>query len=158
LVLRSPGHGGVTASDPTRTELGAAASRPAASGGSPIVEQLPPAHGARKISVRFHSEPEGAQVIDPSGRVLGRTPVAEDVIADDREHEYLLHRDGYRDKRLHVLCDQDRTMLGVLERTSTPPAPSRISDHARPESPRRSPAAQRGKIDEQVTVDPFKEP
>jgi eukaryotic-like serine/threonine-protein kinase len=129
----------------------------------PVVEQLgaagQPAQPPRAIQIKFHSEPEGAEVLDPTGAILGRTPLSKDIPGDGAVREYLFRHDGFRDKRMRVACDQDRTMLAILEHQSEPMLPSRSTDHARPEpAPAPRPAAHGGKIGEHVTVDPFKDP
>jgi len=134
---------------------------------TPVVEQLPMPRPRRGVVVRFHSEPEGAHVVNEAGVVIGDTPLIRELEADGRVHEFSFHRDGFRDKRMRVPCDQDRTVLAILERSAAPPAPARPSDHARPEPvarpepPARAepPARPPGKsrVDEHVTVDPFKE-
>jgi hypothetical protein len=118
----------------------------------PVVEQLTVT--PRRIAVKFHSEPEGARVIDATGAVLGQTPLNRDLNGDGEMREYIFRHEGYRDKRMRITCDQDRTVLAVLERTSSPPAARPATDHARPDAPPR-PGVKR--IDEHITVDPFKE-
>jgi serine/threonine-protein kinase len=126
---------------------------------APVVEQLTPAgkptQAAHAIWVKFHSQPQGAEVFDPTGTFLGRTPFAGNVPGDGTVREYLFRHDGFRDKRLRVECDRDRTLLAILEHANQPMLPPRSTDHARPESPPRS--GRGGKIGEHVTVDPFKD-
>ena len=128
----------------------------------PVVEQLgnaaQPAQPARPVQVKFHSEPEGAEVLDPTGAILGRTPLAKEVPGDGAVREYLFRHDGFRDKRLRVACDQDRTLLAILEHASEPVRPAPSTDHARPDTPPAPKPARSGKIGEHVTVDPFKDP
>src|SRR5262249_12511250 len=68
----------------------------------PVVEQLGaaahPVAPPRAIQIKFHSEPEGAEVLDPTGAVLGRTPLTRETPGDGAVREYLFRHDGFRDK------------------------------------------------------------
>jgi serine/threonine-protein kinase len=135
----------------------AGAPTPSAQGGrlGVQVEQLRTPTPTRVV-LSFHSQPEGAEVLDPRSALLGHTPLSSEFPADGATREFTMRKAGFRDQRVRAVCDRDRAVPAVLERVATQTlAKHRTAERGRPETATHS---SHRKLDEHVTVNPFKDP
>ena len=89
------------------------------------------------VRLTFGSDPVGAEVIGPEGRVEGTTPLTIDVPARDVAVRYLLRKDGYLPKTASLIPNVTSPIFLTLEAApaSDPPrtrARARIGEGRRP--------------------------
>jgi hypothetical protein len=77
---------------------------------------VPPASdpAPSRVTLQIMSNPPGADVIDDSGRLLGRTPVVLTLPASSAPRAFTLRLDGYTDTAFQVTPDKDTTFTFAL--------------------------------------------
>jgi len=106
---------------------------PAGGSGSSAVIAVPidAAEAAATLAkVTIESKPPGATVVDPDGKVLGKTPLKVSVPVSDHEVVYELRRSGYRTKAAPLIVKSNTTVVIELERLPTRQNPNRGSNNS----------------------------
>jgi serine/threonine protein kinase len=74
----------------------------------------------RTISVSFSSDPDGATVVDPTGKALGVTPLSIQVTATQSPAEYVFKKNGFETKSIALIPNVPSSMFANLEAVKPP--------------------------------------
>jgi serine/threonine-protein kinase len=130
---------------PTEDGVPAAAMAPvpAAAPAAPVLPAVPPLPST--VSIRFESDPPGAEIKDGEGKLLGVTPLTTDLPRGTQPIAITVAKTGYAPVTQKLVPDHDQSTLLALRAQEEPR--KRSSRH------RRAPADSR--IREGLSIDPF---
>jgi serine/threonine-protein kinase len=106
---------------------------------------------AETVRVTFGSDPHGASVVGPDGRVLGATPLSIELASSDAAVEYTFTKPGYMAKKLSLIPNVSSPVFAVMQSerpVASTPVPRAPKPHAhKTATPAPAPAAS-GAVDD----------